>query len=124
MRAVRAQHEITLEMMQCIQRIIHFVIVTQRELVMDLSTSWAVIERGFVKIDCAQEVSLRRLPIGVFNELRVARSHHPIAATKTAGGKDRQANACDTRLCRQCATPGGRRVPELVSARHCRQCAY
>src|SRR6267378_1000242 len=81
---------------------------------MDLSASWAVIQRGFVKIDCAQKVSLRRFPIGVFHELRVARSHHSITATKTADGKDRQANACNTRLCRQCATPGGRSGQELL----------
>src|SRR5438876_6894021 len=106
MRSVRAQREIALEMMQRVERIIHLVVVKQRELVMNLGASRAVIEGGFVKIDRAQKISLCRFFVRVFNELGVARRHHSIAASEQEHEQDRQSKR------------------KLVSQPHPRQPAY
>ena len=66
MRSVRTQREIALEMMERIERIVHFVVIQQRKLVMDLRAARAIIERGFIKIDRALKVALRCFRIRVF----------------------------------------------------------
>src|SRR6266850_8168000 len=107
MRSVRGEREIALEMMQRVERIIHLVIVKQRELVMNLGASRAVIERGFVKIDRAQKISLCRFFVRVFDELGIARRHHSIAASgEQEHEQDRQSKR------------------KLVSQPHSRQPAY
>ena len=58
MRAVWTEREITPKMMQRTKWVIHFVVVKERELVMNLSASWTVIECGFVEVDRALKVSL------------------------------------------------------------------
>ena len=90
---------------------------------MDLGASWAVIECGFVKIDRAVEVSLRRFHIGVLHQLGVARSRHPITASETTGEEGEQPNASQTPFSRQRVAQSGGGKPELVSARHRRQFA-
>src|SRR5207237_9612689 len=92
MRSVWAEREITLEMMQRVERIIHLVVVKQRKLVMNLGALRAVIERSFVKIDRAQKISLCRFFVRVFDELGMARRHHSIAASAQEHEQDRQSN--------------------------------
>ena len=119
-----AQREITPEMMQRAYRVIQFVVIKQCQFVMHLGASWAVIECGFVKIDRAVEVSLRRFHVRVLYQLGVARSRYPIAASETTGEEGEQPNASHTFFSRQRATQSGPGKPELVSARHRRQFAY
>src|ERR1700730_5609379 len=90
MRSVRAQREIALVMMQSVERIIHLVVVKQRELVMNLGAPRAVIEGSFVKIDRSHKISLGRFPVRVFDELGMARCHHSIAAGEQEHEQDRQ----------------------------------
>ena len=118
-----AQREITPEMMQRAYRVIQFVVVEECQFIMDLGASWAVIECGFVKIDRAVEVSLRRFHIGVLHQLGVARSRHPITASETTGEEGEQPNASQTPFSRQRAAQSRGGKPELVSARHRRQFA-
>ena len=76
MRSVRTQREIALEMMERIERIVHFVVIQQRKLVMDLRAARAVIERGFIKIDRPKKIALSRFRLRVFDQLRMTRCHH------------------------------------------------
>src|SRR5439155_22844235 len=89
-RSVRTKREITLEMMQRVERVIHLVVVKQGELVMNLSASRAVIQRSFVKIDRAQKISLGRFLVRVFDELGMARRYQAIAAREQEHEQDRQ----------------------------------
>src|SRR5437867_13367598 len=106
MRPARTQGEIALEMMQRVERIIHLVVVKQRELVMDFGASGAVIQRSFVKVDRTQKISLRRFLVRIFDQLDSARCHHSIAA----GEREDQQHRYPKR--------------ELVSELHRRQPAY
>src|ERR1700730_626154 len=106
MRSVRAQREIALVMMQSVERIIHLVVVKQRELVMNLGASRAIIERSFVKIDRAHKISLGRFLVRVFDELGIVRRHHSIAAGEQEHDQDQKSKR------------------KLVSEPHPRQPAY
>src|SRR5436190_24334071 len=88
MRAVWTEREITPKMMKRTEWVIHFVVVKERELVMNLSASWTVIECRFVEIDRELKVSLGSFPIRILNELRIPRTHEAIAASKSATNKD------------------------------------
>lgn len=93
MSPIRAQDEIAFEMMQGIERVLHLVVVQQRQFVMDLGAMWAVVQRCLIKVDRSQEIALGRFRVGVLNELGMARRHHPIATRQREDKHDRQERA-------------------------------
>ena len=67
-------------MMQRAHGVGQLVVIKKSQLVVNLSTTRAVIERGLVQIDSTRKISLGRFGIRVLHQLRVARSAHAITA--------------------------------------------
>ena len=78
------EHQETLEMMKRVKRIVHFVVVKERQLVVGIRRARRAIERGFVKIDRLQIIPLARLRIRIVGQLRLPLGDHPIATGKCA----------------------------------------
>ena len=81
-RPIWTEYEIAFEMMEGIERIFQLVVVKQGQLVMHLGALGGIVERGFVEIDRAHEVTLGRFGLGIFDQLRVTRSDHAITTRK------------------------------------------
>ena len=65
--------------MKRVQRIVHFVVVKEREFEMHFGGLRRAVERRFVEINRPEIIALGRLPIRFFDQPRVPRSHHPVA---------------------------------------------
>ena len=75
-RSLGIEHQVALEMMQRVQRIVQLVVIQQRELVMHVGGLRRSIERRFVKIDRPEVVSLSGFPICFLDPLGISRCDH------------------------------------------------
>src|SRR5947209_10265780 len=82
--------QVTLEMVESMERVVHLVVVEQSQPVVDVGRSWRIIQRALVKRDRAQVISIRRFVLGVLDDLRAARSNHPVTASATERKAERQ----------------------------------
>ena len=78
-RALWIQNQITFEMMERVQRIVHFIVIKKSQFKMHFRGLGRAVEGGFVKIDRPEVIALGRLPVRFFDQACIPRGDHAIA---------------------------------------------
>src|SRR5947208_3044190 len=77
-------------MVEGVERIVHLVVVEQGQPVMHIGRARRIIERALIQRNRARVIPVRRLVLSVLDDLRAARSNHPVAASATQRKAERQ----------------------------------
>jgi len=74
--------EVTLEVMQGVEGVVHLVVVKNRKPVMDVRRARRIVEGTFVEGDGSQVIAVRNFVFRVLDDLRASRGYHPVAAAR------------------------------------------